>query len=375
MFGKSITLFRLFGFDVRINLSWLFLALLISWSLAEGYFPALYEGWPTETYWWTAVFGVLGLLFSIVVHELSHSLVARTYGLPMGGITLFIFGGVAQMEQEPPSPKVEFLMSIAGPLSSIVLAAAFYGILVVFQLFVLPEPVIALAEYLTALNLILAVFNLLPAFPMDGGRALRAALWQFTGNLMWATRWASRIGSFFGILLIGMGVVWLIQGQFIGGIWWFLIGMFLRGAAQGSYYQLEVRQLLEGQTVRDFMTDSSSAVPPQMTVDKLVERKVYEHYQDQFAVVEDDRLIGCVGVNEIKTVAKDQWPHAIVGQIMVPCQDDRMIGPDAPALDVLARLSKLGSNWLIVAESGQFFGMISGRDLLKYISLKMDLGE
>jgi len=374
MFGKSFTLFRVAGFDVRINLTWLFLALLIAWSLADGYFPALYEGWPKQTYWWAAVAGVIGLLFSIVAHELSHSLVARSYGLPMGGITLFLFGGVAHMEQEPASPKIEFLMALAGPACSLVLAGLFFAAAAWLRLLSAGEPVIAVTEYLSALNLILAIFNLVPAFPLDGGRALRAIMWRTTGDFGKATRWSARIGSLFGLFLIVMGLVWLFQGQFIGGLWWFLLGMFLRAAALSSYYQLEVEQLLAGRTVRTFMTDGRSAVPSDLSIEALVDRKVYEYYQDLFAVVDEGRLVGCVSINEIKSVPKDQWKAVTVAEIMVECDEKRVIDPDEDGVEALRRLGQTGSNWLIVAQGSDFVGMVSGRDLLNYISLKISLG-
>ncbi len=375
MFGKSLTLFRLFGFDVRLNLTWFFLALLIAWSLAEGVFPELHEGWPRQTYWWTAILGVIGLFFSIIVHELSHSLVARTYGLPMGGITLFLFGGMAHMEQEPPSPKVEFVMAIAGPISSLVLAGIFFLVVPLSIALNWPEQAQALAEYLSVLNLILAVFNLLPAFPLDGGRVLRATMWWLTGDMMRATKMASRVGSLFGLILMAFGFVWLLEGQFITGVWWFLIGVFLRGAAQGSYNQLEMRQALTGETVRDFLTGQASAVSPHLSIDALVERKVYEFYQDLFAVVENDRLVGCISIEEIKSIPRQRWTEATVGEVMKPCDTNKLVAPGDAVFDVLRRFNETHSNWLIVAEGDTFVGMLSGREILRYIGLKMVLGR
>jgi Zn-dependent protease len=193
MFGKRITLFKLFGFEVRVDLSWLIIAFLIVWSLAQGFFPYQHKGLSSTTYLWMGIVGALGLFASIVFHELWHSLIARRVGLHMKGITLFVFGGVAEMDEEPPNAKAEFLMAIAGPLSSIVLGFIFYVFYSTFK--GLPVPVEGVVRYLALINWILAGFNLLPAYPLDGGRVLRSALWFWKGDLRWATRIASQSGS------------------------------------------------------------------------------------------------------------------------------------------------------------------------------------
>lgn len=195
MFGNNFTLFEFLGFRVRANVSWLFLAILVTWSLAAGFFPSAYPGLNKATYWALAVTGMIGLFFSLLFHEFSHSVVARARGLPMKGITLFLFGGVAEMEMEPPSAKTEFLMAIAGPISSVVLAVVFYGIALGMEAQGLPNHMAGVPRYLGFINLLLAAFNMVPGFPLDGGRVLRAALWHWKGDLRWATRWASRLGS------------------------------------------------------------------------------------------------------------------------------------------------------------------------------------
>jgi len=187
MFGKRIKLFKLLGFEVRVDWSWIIIAILIAWSLSKGLFPSYYKNLSTQTYWWMGIIGAAGLFLSIIVHELSHSLVARKYGLPMKGITLFIFGGVAEMEEEPPSARAEFMMAIAGPLSSILIALVFYGIQAAGKQAGLAAPVTGVVGYLAMINGILAGFNLLPAFPLDGGRVLRSILWGVKKNLRWAT--------------------------------------------------------------------------------------------------------------------------------------------------------------------------------------------
>ncbi|MGF1592248.1 MAG: site-2 protease family protein [Kiloniellaceae bacterium] len=235
MNGRSITVFELLGFKIRVDISWLLLAVLITWSLALGVFPFWYEGLAPATYWWMGLAGMFGLVFSLIFHELSHSVVARHYGLPIKGITLFIFGGVAEMAEEPKSAKVEFWMAIAGPLASFLLAAVFFLAAALGEALALPVPINGVLDYLAFINLLLGAFNLIPAFPMDGGRVLRAALWHWRGDLRQATRIASNAGKTFGFLLMALGVLNVVSGNFIGGMWWFLIGMFVRGAAASSY--------------------------------------------------------------------------------------------------------------------------------------------
>ena len=243
MFEDRIKLCTLFGFKVQVDSSWIIIALLVTWSLATGYFPSQYEQQAPLSYWLMGVVGAIGLFASIIFHEFWHSMVARRYGLPMKGITLFIFGGIAEMNQEPDRPKTEFLMAAAGPLSSLVLGFGFHGLALAFTGNGQPTSLAAIFGYLAFINWLLAGFNMLPAFPLDGGRILRSALWAARNDLPWATRVVCRIGTWFGIGLIGMGVITLLQGYTINGVWYILIGLFLRGAAQASYRR--VRQRLE----------------------------------------------------------------------------------------------------------------------------------
>ena len=231
MIGRSLSLFKLAGFQVRIDASWLVFAVLISWSLAEGYFPAIYPGLPTRSYWALSVIGLIGLACSIVAHELAHAIVARRYDLPVRGITLFIFGGVAELGGQPRHPKAEFLMAIAGPILSLILAGLFYVVLLASESARVPF-VPGLALYLTYLNLALAIFNMVPAFPLDGGRVLRAALWWGLADFHRATRLAVVSGYVFAVLLAGLGVMSAVSGDIVRGVWWVTLGMFLASAAR-----------------------------------------------------------------------------------------------------------------------------------------------
>jgi len=373
MFGKRIALFKLLGFEVRLDLSWFILAILITWSLAKGFFPLYFKDLPDSTYWLMGVAGTLGLFISIVLHELSHSLVARRYGIPMKGITLFIFGGVAEMDEEPPSPKAEFLMAVVGPVASIVIALLSYQIHILGKQYGLSVPVNGIFLYLGFINLALAIFNLLPGYPLDGGRMLRSALWYWKKNIRWATRISSQIGAAFGLGLILLGVVSFILGNFIGGIWWVLIGFFLRNAAQISYQQLFIRKALEGEHVRRFMKTDLITVSDSMPINELVENYFYKHHFKMYPVLDNSKLIGCVTTHMVKGIPKEDWKIRKVGEIVSPCSDDNSVRADADAMDALSKMYRSGNSRLLVVEDGKLVGIITLKDMMKFLSIKMDI--
>ena len=373
MFGKRITLFRLLGFEVKIDLSWLIIAVLITWSLARAVFPAYFKELSGTTHVLMGIVGALGLFTSIVVHEFSHSLVARRFGLPMKGITLFIFGGVAEMEEEPPTAKAEFLMAIAGPGASVIVGGILYGITVLGARSGWPDAVIGVLSYLWSINLVLAAFNLLPAFPLDGGRVLRSVLWGVTGRLGWATRIASLIGSGFGFLLIALGVVFFIRGQFVNGIWWFLIGTFVRNASQTSYQRLVTRRLLEGEPVRRFMEENPVTVPYYISVAQLVENYIYKYHFKMYPVVQEEKLVGCITTRAVKAIPRQEWDQHTVKEASTTCSSENTIASDADATDALALMSQTGNSRLMVVDKDRLVGIIALKDLLEFLSLKMDL--
>jgi Zn-dependent protease/CBS domain-containing protein len=374
MFGKRINLFKLLGFQVRIDLSWIIIAVLIAWSLSMGFFPFRFRGLSTQTYWIMGIVGAIGFFLSIIVHEFCHSLVAREYGVRMRGITLFIFGGIAEMPEEPPSPKAEFMMAVVGPLSSILLAAIFYAMYSVGAFAGMSRPVSGVIQYLAFINGLLAVFNVIPAFPLDGGRILRSVLWGIKGNLQWATRIASWMGSGFGLLLILLGVLSLFAGNFIGGMWWFLIGLFLYNAARMSYQQVLTQKALEGASVSRFMKSDPISVTSDMTVSQLVENYVYVFHHKLYPVVSDyNKVEGCVTTRQIKEVPRPEWNEKRVGDILVPCSEDNTIAPDADAFKALALMSRTGTSRLMVTEGERLVGVVSLKDMLKYLSLHIEL--
>jgi len=375
MFGKRINLFKLLGFEVRIDLSWIIIAVLIAWSLSTGLFPFYYKNLSIQTYWVMGIIAAVGLFISIIVHEFSHSLVARKYGMPMKGITLFIFGGVAEMEDEPPNPKVELLMAGVGPLSSMAIAGVFYGVYLLGKAIGWGDPVNGVVEYLAAINALLAGFNLLPAFPLDGGRVLRAALWHWKRNVRWATRISAQIGSGFGILLIILGLLNVFRGNFIGGMWWFLIGMFLRSAAKMSYRQLVTREALEGEKVRRFMNPNPVTVQPTTTLKDFVEDYVYKYHFKMFPVVNSDHVIGCITTKQVKEVPREQWSDITVRELALGCTPDTTVKPDDDAIRALSLMRRTGGSRLVVVEDDRLAGVVSLKDMLQFLSLKVDLDE
>jgi len=373
MFGKGITLFRLFGFQVKIDLSWLILGALITWTLAQGVFPYYYEDFSSTTYWLMGIGGALGLLISIVFHELWHSLIARQFGLPMKGITLFIFGGVAEMTEEPPSPKAEFFMAVAGPISSIILAGIFFGVWFGLGGTGFSPPVLGVINYLAFINLILAGFNMLPAFPLDGGRVLRSVLWGWKDNLKWATQISSKIGSGFGVALMLFGVFSFILGNVIGGVWMFVIGMFLRGASQTSYQQLLIRRSLEGEPVKKFMKSDPVTVSSSLSLEDLVEDYIYRHHFKMYPVTDGDKLTGCVTIDQIKDIPKEERANHTAGEIAKACSDVNTISPEEDSIKALALMRKNNVSRMMVVDKGKLVGVIALKDIMEMLSIKMDL--
>lgn len=374
MFGRRIELFRLLGFAVRLDLSWFLVVGLISWSLAASVFPPLYPDLEPATYWLMGVAAALGLFASVVLHELAHALVARRFRLTIRGITLFIFGGVAEMESEPPNAEAEFLIAIAGPAASVVVAVGCLGIGGLGPMFGLPLPLTGVLMHLGGLNLLLVGFNMIPAFPLDGGRVLRSALWKLKSDLRWATRITTSIGSGFGLLLIFLGIWRLIAVQdLVGGLWMLLIGLFLRNAAKIAYKQLMMRRSLEGEPVRRFMQQDPVVVSRAMSVADLVEGYVYRYHHKLFPVVDGDRLIGCVTTRAAKELPQSEWTRQSVSAVMQPCSADNTVGPDTEAVEALSRMSRTGQSRLMVVEDGRLLGIIALEDLLKFLALKVEL--
>jgi len=374
MFGGGFSLGRVLGFKIDVDWSWLFIFGLVVYSLAVGYFPHFYPQFGVTTNWIVGVIAALLLFASVLAHELSHSVVARRYGIDVKGITLFIFGGVAQTKQEPKTPKVEFWMAIAGPLMSFAIAAVFY----LFGSFGvqtgLPEPLIAIFGYLAFINLVLGIFNLVPGFPLDGGRVLRSLIWGATGNLVKSTRYASYAGQGFGFLLIAFGFWQILVGAFIGGLWMIFIGWFLSGAARSSYEQILLRRSLEGIQVKQVMTKDVPVVTPDTTLDTFVHDYLLQTDYRYFPVTDGDRVRGMVGIEEVRQIPREDWAYVTVDRIVQPVEDECRIKEEDDAWQALTQLSEMDARRLLVMDDDHLEGMVTRENLFHLVKVRTELG-
>ncbi|MHA7885898.1 site-2 protease family protein [Roseicyclus sp.] len=372
MFGHSVKLFDLFGFEIKVDASWLLIAALIVWSLASGYLPQVLPGLGPGAYLALAIAAMLGLFGSLILHELAHSLVARRYGLGIGGITLFLFGGVAELVDEPKSAGSEFWIAIAGPVMSFVLAALF-GLAAMATG---AEGIVGtILAYLASINLVLAVFNLLPAFPLDGGRVLRAWLWHRSGDMLEATRKASGAGAILALGLMGLGLFSALSGGGIGGLWLVLIGFFVLNASRGTYQRLLMQNSLRGRRVAELMTPDPWTATPEMTLSELADRVMLAHAVSFAPVVEQGRVIGQIDAARMREVAREDWATTRVAETMAPLTDADLIAPRMTAEEALQRLSDGPQRKLIVAEGRRLRGILSLRDLMGHIAVVQALGR
>lgn len=374
MFTRRIDLFRLLGFRVSLDASWFLLAFLIVWTLTSGYFPETLPGEAFQTYLWMGIAGAIGLFASIVLHEFAHAMVARHYDLPMAGITLFIFGGIAEMNDEPEGPGVEFQVAIAGPIASFAIAAVCYAAATGLSGQGV-EQIAAVVRYLAVINLVLAVFNLLPAFPLDGGRILRAALWRWQGSLRKATRTASYIGAAFAVMIMALGVLNIMAGAFIAGLWQMLIGFFIYNAATASRVQLALRTVLKHVPVSRVAIKDPVTVGPDTSLQTLVEDYFYKHHHKFFPVVKDGAAAGCIDLKQVSHVPRGDWPATRVSEVMSQLDDDHVIGADENALAAVRKMQSEATNHLLVLDDGKLAGLVTMKDLLSYLAIRLELEE
>ncbi len=370
MFGRGIRLFQVFGFEVRLDWSWLIIAGLLTWSLAQGVFPSFFPGLTPATYWWMGGAGAVGLFVSIVLHELGHSVVARGFGISMRSITLFIFGGVAEMEEHPPSAKAEFWMAVAGPAVTVVLASLFLGLTFLGNSWLWPRPVEGVLDYLGWVNVLLLAFNLVPAFPLDGGRVLRSALWAWRKNLLWATRVASWLGSLFAVLLMGWGVFSFVTGSFVGGVWYFIIGLFILNASRMSYQQALLQNALAGEPVRRIMISNPVTLQPDTSLETAVQDYFYKYPYSFYPVVKDGELLGCLTVEQVKQIPREEWTQRTVQSVAKPCSAEDTIEPNEQATKALSAMTHAHLSRLMVVDHGQLLGIVALQDLVNLFSAR-----
>ena len=368
---SSLRLFRIAGIDIGIHYTWILIFVLLSWSLAQGFFPQLYPGWDTVTYWITGLVAALLLFGSVLVHELAHSLVAQARGMTVRSITLFIFGGVSNLEDEPEKPKTEFVMSIVGPLSSLALAGIFWGLLHIVG--DQQSPVAATFSYLALINALLAGFNLLPGFPLDGGRVLRAILWNRTGNLVKATNIAATVGRFMGWGFMAFGLFQVFAGNFIGGIWFAFIGWFLSSSADASRREVTLREQLSGVQVKEVMTTNIMRISRDTSVAELVGNLFRKQHGRAVPVCENDKVVGIVTVTDIKELPQEKWAGTEVKDIMTR-EPLYSVTPDDDLNIALRLITKHDINQVLVLRGNEFAGLVSRSDILTYLQMSQELG-
>ncbi len=368
---SSFRLFRIAGIDIGIHYSWIFIFILISWLLAMGTFPQSYPGWDVTTYWITGILTALLLFVSVLLHELAHSLVARARGMAVNSITLFILGGVSNLEEEPKKPKIEFAMAIVGPLTSLVLAGIFWGLART-----VPDkttPLAAVLSYLALINLVLAVFNLLPGFPLDGGRVLRSILWGVTGSLSKATNVAAMGGRLLGWGLIAFGLFQLLSGAYLNGLWTAFIGWFLSSAADASQKELTLREHLTGIKVKDVMNPNPESISPDTPVERVVWDIFRKHHGRAVPVCQDGKLVGIVTITDIKELPRDKWTETTVSQIMTR-NPLYTVSPEDSLQTAMNLIVHNDVNQVLVNHEGQCAGLLSRADIIGHLQFSQELG-
>jgi Zn-dependent protease len=370
---SSVRLGSIFGIPIGINYSWLIIFALVTLSLATGYFPSRYAGWSQAGYWSIGLLTSLLFFASVLFHELAHSVVALRWGVPVKSITLFIFGGLAHISREPDRPLSEFLIAIAGPGSSLLLALGF-GLLWLTGQSLSWTPLAALGLYLGGINLSLALFNLLPGFPLDGGRVFRSLVWAVTGNMNRATRWAAAIGRAMAALMIVGGGILILTGNWSSGLWLAFIGWFLESAASQSVHQVWMREALEGYTAGDFAASGCQAVDSNMPLDWVVRDYVLPQGQNCFVVTDGEQAQGVATLGQIQQVPRQRWGWTPVRQIMTPLNKLTPVRAGEAAYSVLERMMAEGQSLLPVVDDNRFLGLVRRENLLRFAQTRGSLG-
>lgn len=378
VFGRGIRLFRAFGITVQLDYSWFIFFLLVTWTFGHFYFPAFYGTLPRTALWFSAVIATILLFASVVFHEMSHAVVSNRLGFPIKKITLFIFGGVAHMKSEPDNPRTEFVVAAAGPISSLLLWMAFFLAAGVARAFGQRE-VTAVTEVVAQVNLALAIFNLVPGFPLDGGRLLRAAIWWKTRNLRRATNVAAKLGEAFAYLLMLVGALNFFVGRsgWINGIWYILIGVFLKNAAEQSYRHVLLEEVLQGIRVADIMGKNTMAVDEDEHVMELIESKFMHHKFTSYPVLNREGLVvGVIDLKDVKNVPRDERLQKSVTDIMQLVPLAHLPRPATTAFDALREMLTLGLAQLPVVDAdGKLAGIVTRSDIMSMFQIRADLAE
>ncbi|OGP15469.1 MAG: hypothetical protein A2052_01180 [Deltaproteobacteria bacterium GWA2_54_12] len=373
--AKGIKLFRVFGIQISLDYTWFIVFVLFAWSLSYGYFPFQHPGLPTGTYLTMGILSATLLFACVLIHEISHSVTANRLGMDIHEITLFIFGGVAQLTKEPEDAATELKIAIAGPAASLVLALLFYGSAAAVnpEAFPLLKSVLG---YLALINFILLAFNMIPGFPLDGGRVFRALWWMRTGDLNKATKVASNIGKGFALFLIVMGFFQIFMGNFVGGLWFVFIGVFVQQAAESGYQQVVIKKALSGLKVKDLMSKPVITVDETSSVTEAVENYFFKFHHASFPVKSDGHVSGLLTLNNVRAIEKEKWSETRVSDAMNRLGPNDTMSPDDSAMEALAKMMSNHNGNLgrfPVVQNGQLVGIISRQDIMKMLEFKAGL--
>ena len=367
----SIPLGRILGISIGLDYSWFIIFALLTWMLAGSYYPEEFKNWSPLLYWFMGATTAIMLFASVLLHELGHSVIALWYKVPVRSITLFLFGGVAQIEAEPPSAIAEFFIAVAGPLVSLILAILFHTLQLLAGGV---EPILGLAKYLAYINLALVLFNLIPGYPLDGGRVLRAIVWAITGDIRRSTLIAASAGRFFAFMLIFAGVWQMFGGNLGGGLWIAFIGWFLDNAASVQIQQVLFRRLLTGHPVSQAMSTQYAIIPEDLRIQKLVDEQIIAIGQRSFLVNRDDKTVGLITLHRIKEVPRGEWANTRTAQIMLPMGQLKCVDPDTELWAALELMDRNGFNQMPVVKAQHVVGMLSREDVITFLRTLLEFG-
>ncbi|OHW63266.1 putative zinc metalloprotease Rip3 [Andreesenia angusta] len=366
---NSITIGKVKGIDIEINISWLVVFGLVTFTLAMSFFPANYPEWSSFARWSLAAIMAIALFGSVLLHELSHSVVSIGLGIDVKKITLFIFGGVAQIEREPDDPVKELKIAIAGPMMSLAIAITTLVASRLLSLVEAPEFVTVPITYIANVNLILAFFNMIPAFPLDGGRVLRAAIWKAKGDIEVATRIASAAGGVFGYLIIFLGIFLALTGNIVNGIWFVFIGWFINQASQSSYQNLIVNDIFGKIKVRKFMSENPVTVNSSISIKDMVEDYIYKYKYSSFPVKSRDRVIGIVNIERIKSTQRDSWEYTDVEAVTEKLNESLVVSPEDSVAEAMNKIFRNEIGRVLVMDGDTLVGIVSRTDILNHIRI------
>jgi Zn-dependent protease len=367
--NNSIPLLKIAGIRIMLDYSWFIIFALVTWSIAAGYFPREFPGLSQSAYWTAGIIASILFFFSIIIHELMHSVIAMKSGIKIVSITLFIFGGASHLSREAKTPWNELWIALSGPLTSIVLGMAIWGAVTVIRGDVSPL-IVSVFNYLAWINIFLGIFNLVPAFPLDGGRVLRAIVWWKTGNPIYAIRLSTDFGKGFALAIIVLGAFQIFKGELIAGAWLVLIGLFLRSMAYSGMHEFEISHSMENMKVKHIMIENPISVPPDITVDRLITDYLFRTTLREFPVQRDGELLGLVSLDQFANVEKDSRSHTTVGDIMTPISDQIRISPEKMLSDALQKMNSGNINRLLVMDDGKLIGIITKTGVLRLLELK-----